>query len=618
MRGSLYLPTSMCFMMKMKLILGVFIAVLLAQFLINGCSGIKKEAGETAAKEYVNNQTDSLIYKLGLLDSFVVQNRDKSILQTEFAETRFAYKKIEAVVEYYFQGLTRRINGPALPDIKTEDGQVWPPHGFQVIEQFLYGGYHDSLQKDLSNEIKILQTDLRFVKSNMQHNAILPHHAAEIIQHQLIRIAALGITGFDAPLSQLSLPETISSLQGLNDFFIAYYGNARFSGHLKQQLSRSVDFINVNSDFESFDRLTFLTNNLMPLSESFIIKSPEDQYEDSLMLKPFRGTLSGLLQGRGFDGDYYATYANAKTNAAKLELGKQLFFDKNLSQSGTISCGSCHQPGLYFTDGKAKAGNFVHGGSLQRNTPTLYYAALQSNQFFDLRSVTLEDQADEVMKNSNEFNFTSSGIAQKLFADENYKALFTKAFDMKDSVSSYEVRNALAAFVRSLSPFTSRFDDYMKGNKKALNTAEASGFNLFMGKAKCGTCHFIPLFNGNIPPWYSKSESEIIGVPAAVIWNKATIDADSGRFKINRMKELMFAFKTPTVRNVEKTGPYMHNGIYKTLDEIVEFYHKGGGVGIGIELPFQSLPFDSLSLNKQEKQAIVAFMRSLTDNRVDH
>jgi len=270
---------------------------------------------------------------------------------------------------------------------------------------------------------------------------------------------------------------------------------------------------------------------------------------------------------------------------------------------------------LYFTDAKEKSGNFVHGGSLLRNTPSLYYAALQSNQFYDLRSITLEDQANEVMQNSNEFNFSSLGIARKLIADTVYLSLFEKAFGIKkDSVSGFEVRNALAAFIRSLNPFSSPFDEYMKGNKTALSAEQIQGFNLFTGKAKCGTCHFIPLFNGNIPPWFTKSESEIIGVPSKAVWKNASIDPDSGRYKINRMEELLFAFKTPTIRNIEKTAPYMHNGVYKTLDEVVEFYHKGGGVGIGINLPFQSLPFDSLSLNQNEKKAIVSFMKSLTDN----
>jgi cytochrome c peroxidase len=155
----------------------------------------------------------------------------------------------------------------------------------------------------------------------------------------------------------------------------------------------------------------------------------------------------------------------------------------------------------------------------------------------------------------------------------------------------------------------------MQGDTSALQKQQQQGFNLFAGKAKCATCHFIPLFNGNIPPWLTKSESEVIGVPEKPVWVNAKIDPDSGRFVINKLEPLLYAFKTPTVRNVANTGPYMHNGVYKTLDEVVEFYHRGGGVGIGISLPNQSLPFDSLILSSAEKQALVAFMQSLTDEK---
>jgi cytochrome c peroxidase len=123
----------------------------------------------------------------------------------------------------------------------------------------------------------------------------------------------------------------------------------------------------------------------------------------------------------------------------------------------------------------------------------------------------------------------------------------------------------------------------------------------------------MPLFNGTTPPWFTKSESEIIGVPAKPVWAHAIIDSDSGRYTINRIAELMYSFKTPGLRNIARTAPYMHNGVYSNLDDVVEFYNKGGGSGIGIDLPYQSLPFDSLSLNVAEKKAIAAFLGALTD-----
>jgi cytochrome c peroxidase len=134
-----------------------------------------------------------------------------------------------------------------------------------------------------------------------------------------------------------------------------------------------------------------------------------------------------------------------------------------------------------------------------------------------------------------------------------------------------------------------------------------------MGKAKCGTCHFFPIFNGTLPPWYSKSESEIIGVPSTTAWKNARIDPDRGRYEINKMNELLYAFKTPTVRNTAITAPYMHNGVYKSLNEVILFYQRGGGTGIGITLPNQSLPFDTLVLSADDKDALLAFLNTLSD-----
>jgi cytochrome c peroxidase len=144
-----------------------------------------------------------------------------------------------------------------------------------------------------------------------------------------------------------------------------------------------------------------------------------------------------------------------------------------------------------------------------------------------------------------------------------------------------------------------------------------------MGKAKCGTCHYMPLFNGNFPPRFVKTEAEVIGVPAAGATQGlvrsgekgaakgAVIDADPGRFAIVPAESFRHAFKTPTVRNAARTGPYMHNGVFSTLEEVMDFYNKGGGVGLGIKIPNQTLPFDKLELNENERNEIIAFIKSL-------
>jgi cytochrome c peroxidase len=142
-----------------------------------------------------------------------------------------------------------------------------------------------------------------------------------------------------------------------------------------------------------------------------------------------------------------------------------------------------------------------------------------------------------------------------------------------------------------------------------LSDEEKLGFNLFMGKGQCATCHFFPLFNGTVPPAFAKSESEILGTPSAL--NNQRLDTDSGKFKTTGMELHRHAFKTPTIRNVALTAPYMHNGVYKTLDQVVDFYDRGGGIRLGFSVPNQTLPDTKLNLTKAEQQALVTFMKAL-------
>ena len=156
-------------------------------------------------------------------------------------------------------------------------------------------------------------------------------------------------------------------------------------------------------------------------------------------------------------------------------------------------------------------------------------------------------------------------------------------------------------------------DRALRGDSAAWTPAERRGFNLFTGKAKCATCHFAPLYNGTVPPLYQEAEVEVLGVPARAAWRGARVDPDSGRFRLTRAAPHLHAFKTPTVRNAALTAPYMHNGVYRTLDEVVDFYNRGGGAGIGVALGNQTLPPDSLGLTPAERRSLVAFMRALTD-----
>ena len=585
----------------------------LVLYSITACSPVERTEQQSARalQAFYSEKLDSAIFHLEAIRDYARAAKPITMLQYRFTKSRYFYKQAEPVTEYFFQGLTKRINGPVLPDVKVEDGQVLPPRGYQILEQFLFGQEPAPLDP-LENEINVLINDLRYSKNQIGEIAIQKTHFKELVQHQIIRIATTGITGLDAPLSKQSIPEAAASLTGLSEMCKRYLGpkNPAFYA----DCAHAALYAMQHADFDAFDRLFFITKILAPLSNTFDqFYAVEKASEAPKGAKLVAGNLHDLLRGEKLDADYFSPYKIAHSNPDKVALGKQLFFDKTLSKNGKISCASCHRPELAFTDGLKTAANFPHGGSLPRNTPTLYYAGIQNSQFYDMRANYLEDQIDDVMNSTNEFDLPGEQTKQRILDHPTYTEAFKKAFPESDSIDSYLVRNAIAAYVRSLAPFRSPFDRYLKGDTNALSPEAAKGFNLFAGKAKCATCHFIPVFNGTIPPWYNKTESEIIGVPLTPVTRNAVIDPDPGRYAIHRLDELAFAFKTPTVRNAALTAPYMHNGAYRTLEEVVEFYHLGGGSGIGIDLPGQSLPFDTLQLSTPEKKALIAFIHALTD-----
>jgi cytochrome c peroxidase len=295
-------------------------------------------------------------------------------------------------------------------------------------------------------------------------------------------------------------------------------------------------------------------------------------------------------------------------------LGRQLFFNPALSRHDRRSCATCHQPSRSFTDGLVRA-SVDPGHGTVRNTPTLLNAGLQAFQFADQRAQFLEFQVEEVMQNPREMALPVDAAARKLGEDSMLVARLGAALGtaQPQALTGQMLAVAIAAYVRSLEAMDSRFDRAVRGDTAALTESERRGFNLFMGKAKCATCHFPPLFGGTTPPNYREAEPEVIGVPARPLSRKATVDPDPGVFAVTRAPLHRHAFKTPNLRNVELTAPYMHNGVFRTLDEVVDFYDGGGGNGLGMKLPNQTLPPDSLHLSDQEKHDLVAFHGALTD-----
>ncbi len=255
-------------------------------------------------------------------------------------------------------------------------------------------------------------------------------------------------------------------------------------------------------------------------------------------------------------------------------------------------------------------------GTVLRNSPSLINAAFQQEYFYDHRASSLEQQIDHVIFNPKEFGGDFANIITKLNQSKAYKTLFAQAFPAyptEDPIQVKTIQNSIAAYVRSLVALNSPFDKYMRNESVQLAADAKKGYNLFMGKAMCGTCHFAPLFNGSVPPKYMDTESEVLGMLSGFDTIHPKLDTDEGRRLEINSPLMAKAFKTSSVRNVKLTAPYMHNGAFKTLEEVVHFYNHGGGAGLGLEVPNQTLPADKLKLTKQEISYLVTFMESLTD-----
>jgi len=300
----------------------------------------------------------------------------------------------------------------------------------------------------------------------------------------------------------------------------------------------------------------------------------------------------------------------------QIKLGQILFFDPILSKSLEMSCASCHLPERAFSDGKITSIPKKLDDKA-RNAPGLINVAFQGNFFWDLKPEDLNNQIMHVFENANEFNTSSEEIIQKLKQSEEYKRLFKKAFSSFDEpISLGNIKSALEVYIRNLNALNAPFDRYLRSETNEIATEIINGANLFLGKAACATCHFAPIFNGFVPPHYGESEGEIIGVLDKPNGNQ--VDSDWGRFHLfeRNFPDADFVkgmFKTPGIRNVQYTAPYMHNGAFSALEEVMEFYNHGGAVGKGIDWPQQTLASDSLHLSKQEIKEIIAFMNSLSD-----
>lgn len=275
----------------------------------------------------------------------------------------------------------------------------------------------------------------------------------------------------------------------------------------------------------------------------------------------------------------------------KEELGKMLYFDPRLSGSNWISCATCHNPALGFGDGLPRAiGNGQN--ELGRHSPTVINSGFFDKQFWDGRADTLEQQALGPIQAAGEMNQNMDALIQELNAVPGYVRIFGQVFG-KSGITPENIGKAIANFERSIVSANAPYDRYWKGDKKAMSASAVSGMNLFFGKAKCSICH-----NG---PAFTDSKFHNIGVRQS-----GPLKEDAGRFNVSKEAADKGAFKTPGLRHVTRSAPYMHDGSEATLEAVVDFYDRGGDVAEN-----RSAFITPLGLSGQEKKDLVEFLKAL-------
>jgi cytochrome c peroxidase len=546
---------------------------------------------------------------------------DSASAQQAFRRARGAYKRVEYLLEYAHHFETLAFNSPLVPIVDEDDHtNVIEPRGLQVIEAAVFPRPARNFAAVTRREVDRMREAVRQIRQDLVTRTWSPEAPFEAARLELARVVTLGLAGFDATLSGDGPRESAEALRGVREALESYRAamwerDSTGWKLLRRSLDEGIAALETAPGFGRFDQFDYQVRFAGPIARELGRLQRSLELSEPAEIDPWSPGATSIYAAGAIDARWFAPdYAPAATPEL-VALGRRLFFDPALSSTGRRSCGTCHQPSLAFSD-RRRVAAVDPGIGRVRNTPTLLNAGLQRTQFADQRVLFLEFQFEQVMTNPREMALSPDRAARRLGADSALRAHFAAAFGQPeaDAVTAKNLSIAVAAYVRSLEARNSRFDRAIRGDTNAVTASERRGFNLFMGKAACGTCHFAPLFGGTTPPEFLESEPEVIGVPATRSVKRAVVDPDPGVFAIDRAPLHRHAFKTPSVRNAAITPPYMHNGVYRTLEEVVDFYNRGGGNGLGMRLPNQTLSSEPLHLSNREKRDLVAFLRSLTDS----
>lgn len=555
-------------------------------------------------------RVDDLVLEIGQGDSLSVS--------LSYHRVRSSFKEIEFLLaELDRQYYSKFLNGAPLPKLekKVPDLAVIEPKGLQVIDELVCDV---KARNKLGSQVDIFKKNLLTYRNFLSAVDIKYEVLSRAIKFEMIRLYTMSITGFDTPGTLLGLDDAVSTLHGFQKHLLEHMNLAEKAATLVDQNLR---YINENNSFDEFDRAAYYKQYWQPLYAMLLEELEVDAEQQIPALHQFPKEVN-LESDQLFNLSFlnkvaFLDFYEGEYNENTIELGRDLFFDPSLSGNASMSCATCHSPELAFSDGRVKSIAITGDTTVDRNAPGLINSIYTKGFFYDLRAPLLKQQFEHVIFSEKEFNTSIMEILEKLRSSEKYVSTFKATFPqhVKQPVNIYTFKTALSAYVASLDDMDSEFDKFIR-KEAEVEDEVVKGFNLFMGKAACATCHFPPLFSGLVPPYFDESESEVLGVPNDTSF--AQIDPDLGRYDPKRPKELVdfykHSFKTTSVRNVDRTAPYMHNGVFNTLEEVLDFYNEGGGAGRGLAVPNQTLAPDKLDLEDHELESIIAFLRSLNSN----
>ncbi len=437
----------------------------------------------------------------------------------------------------------------------------------------------------------------------------------------LLNLAAIYTTGFECPDTTAIIPELRMMLTATVEIYQAFNSSfpvTSLSIEYLELYSRMIAFVNSQqNDYSLFDQYHFIkdyVNPLFALNQQLMrqYNVVSRSYVDYTMNKTVSSIFNkDLYRGQSTKGIFLRV---EDPDALKIidSIGKLFFYDPLLSGNNKRSCASCHNPDKYFSDNVTTSMEFNNKDHLLRNTPSLINVQYNHLIMLDGRHISLQGQAKDVITNLKEMACDEKELIKKVLSCPDYKKalkLLLSYTPEQEEISIAHIVSAITTYFGKYGNAYSPFDDAMN-NKSELTATAQRGFNLFMSKAQCATCHFVPQFNGVKPPFVG-SEFEVIGVPADTGYN--LLSNDKGRYDVNAADETLHAFRTGSLRNIAHTAPYMHNAVFSSLAEVVDFYNEGGGAGKGLSVPNQTLGSDKLRLTDTEKNELISFMQSLDE-----